>query len=142
VYEYHNGYINDYINMKPFPQYIENKVERDATWEKYRFEIIGSAGVAIFFMGNKLVNGETLSADGVRKEFEIAHKLGLALIPIGCSGFMAKELWEEVMANVSKYYDESNGKLIEAINELGVVVEKPEQLISKIINVIDLMSKE
>ncbi|EGR0669542.1 hypothetical protein E4T17_11380 [Vibrio vulnificus] len=142
VYEYHNGHINDYINMKPFPQYIENKVERDATWEKYRFEIIGSAGVAIFFMGNKLVNGETLSADGVRKEFEIAHKLGLALIPIGCSGFMAKELWEEVMANVSKYYDESNGKLIEAINELGVVVEKPEQLISKIINVIDLMSKE
>ena len=47
-----------------------------------------------------------------------------------------------VLANVSKYYDETNVDLIAAINELGVEVEKPEQLISKIINIIDLMSKE
>jgi hypothetical protein len=84
----------------------------------------------------------TIIADGVKKEFEIAHELGVALIPVGCSGYMAKELWDEVMANVSKYYDETNTDLINAINELGVDVEKPEQLISKIINVIDVMSKE
>jgi hypothetical protein len=70
------------------------------------------------------------------------HELGLAIIPVGCSGYMAKELWNEVMADVSKYYDETNEDLINAINELGVEVEKPEQLISKIINVIDIMSKE
>ena len=55
---------------------------------------------------------------------------------------MAEELWQEVMGNVAKFYDESNEELIQAINELGEEVEKPEQLISKIINVIDLMSKE
>jgi hypothetical protein len=93
-------------------------------------------------MGNKVADGKTVTADGVKKEFEIAHELGLALIPVGCSGYMAKELWDEVMANVSKYYDETNTDLIDAINELGVEVDKPEQLISKIINVIDLMSKE
>ena len=142
VYEHHNGHISDYLNMKPFPQYIVNKVERDETWAKYRAEIIGSAGIAIFFMGNKFVDGNVLIADGVKKEFEIAHKLGLALIPVGCSGFMAKELWDKVMTNVSKYYDETNSELIAAIDELGIVVERPEQLISKIINVIDLMSKE
>ncbi|WP_299495449.1 SIR2 family protein [uncultured Shewanella sp.] len=143
VYEYHNGHIGDHINMKPFPQHITGKVERDNTWAKYRKEIIGSAGIAIFFMGNKLVEGETvITADGVRKEFEIAHQLGLALVPIGCSGFMAKELWQEVMENVAEYYDGSNQELITAISELGVEVERPEQLISKIINVIDLMSKE
>lgn len=82
-------------------------------------------------MGNKLEDSNVVMADGVRKEFEIARELGLALIPVGCSGYMAKELWSEVMANVSQYYDESNTDLIEAINELGAGVEKPEQLISK-----------
>jgi len=93
-------------------------------------------------MGNKVENGNVVLADGVRKEFEIAHELGLALIPVGCSGFMAQELWSEVMGNVSKYYDKSNVDLIEAINGLGEDIDKPEQLISKIVNVIDLMSKE
>jgi hypothetical protein len=142
VYEHHNGHISDYLNMKPFPQYIEDKAARDDTWNKYRYEMIGSAGIAIFFMGNKVVDDKAIIADGVKKEFEIAHELGVALIPVGCSGYMAKELWDEVMANVSKYYDENNTDLINAINELGVDVEKPEQLISKIINVIDVMSKE
>ncbi len=142
VYAHHNGYVNDYLNMRPFPQYIEDKKLRDETWRKYRYELIGSAGIAIFFIGNKVESGKIVLADGVRKEFEIAHELGLALVPVGCSGFMAQELWSEVMANVSKFYDESNVGLIEAINELGDDVEKPEQLISKIVNVIDLMSKE
>ena len=142
VYTYQAGYVNDYLIMRPFPQYIEDKKLRDETWRKYRYEVIGSAGIAIFFMGNKIEGGNVVMADGVRKEFEIAHELGLALIPVGCSGFMAKELWSEVMANVSSYYDESNKDLIEAINALGDDVEKPEQLISKIVNVIDLMSKE
>lgn len=142
VYTHRNGYVNDYLSMRPFPQYIEDKKARDDTWEKYRCEVIGDAGIAIFFMGNKTVDGNTVLADGVRKEFEIAHELGLALIPVGCSGSMAKELWQEVMGNVAKFYDESNEELIQAINELGEEVEKPEQLISKIINVIDLMSKE
>lgn len=142
VYEHHNGYVNEYLTMRPFPQYIEDKQLRDDTWKKYRYEVIGSAGIAIFFMGNKIENSDVVMADGVRKEFEIARELGLALIPIGCSGYMAKELWKEVMENVSQYYDESNTDLIEAINDLGVDVDKPEQLISKIVNVIDLMSKE
>lgn len=142
VYSHHNGHVNDYLNMTPFPQYIEDKVLRDETWAKYRNEVIGSAGIAIFFMGNKTVDNNVVLADGVKKEFEIAHELGLALIPVGCSGYMAKELWSEVMGHVSKYYDEKNSDLISAINELGEEVEKPEQLILKIINVIDLMSKE
>lgn len=142
VYEHHNGYVNEYLIMRPFPQYIEDKQLRDYTWKKYRYEVIGSAGIAIFFMGNKIENSKVVMADGVRKEFEIARELGLALIPVGCSGYMAKELWDEVMENVSQYYDVTNTDLIEAIRELGIEVEKPEQLISRIVNVIDLMSKE
>lgn len=142
VYENHNGYVGDYLIMRPFPQHIEDKKIRAETWRKYRYEVIGAAGIAIFFMGNKIEGSTVVMADGVRKEFEIARELGLALIPVGCSGHMAKELWDEVMANVSDYYSDSKPTLIEAINELGNNVDKPDQLISKIVDVIDLMSKE
>ena len=46
------------------------------------------------------------------------------------------------MSEISKYYDENNTDLIAAIKELGVMVNKPEQLISKIIKIVDLMLKE
>ncbi len=142
IYGYNNGHVNDYLNMKPFPQYIEDPQLREKTWTKYRYEIIGSAGIALFFMGNKLLEGDVVLSDGMKEEFNIAQELGLAIIPIGCSGFMAKDIWEEVMVEVSKYYDVSNKQLIAAVNELGKNVEKPDHLISKVIHIINLISKE
>lgn len=137
-----DGKVNEYISMSPFPQYIEDETLRNETWDKYRKEIIGSAGIALFFMGNKLVNEKVELADGMKKEFDIAHQLGLSVIPIGCSGYVAKELWEEVINNISKYYNNSDEKIIDAIRSLGERIEKPEQLISKITDIVDLISKE
>ncbi|WP_373959387.1 SIR2 family protein [Vibrio gigantis] len=142
IYGIHNGRVNDHLNMKPFPQFISDPKARKEIWTKYRNEIIGSAGIALFFMGNKFVDGNVVLADGMKEEFNIARELGLAVIPIGGSGYMAKELWDIVMIDISEYYDVSNSSLIDAINELGEEVDKPEQIISKVVNVIDLMSKE
>lgn len=140
VYEKHNGKVDAYINMKPFPQYIEDPEINQKIKTKYRHEILGSAGIALFFMGNKLVGDDICLADGMEKEFCIAHELGLAIIPIGCSGYMAKALWDRVMGDISTYYKDK--RIIDAIGELGMEVEKPDQLISKILNIVDLMSKE
>ncbi|MDE1211747.1 SIR2 family protein [Vibrio aestuarianus] len=142
TYEMHNGKVNDYLNMKPFPQFISDPQDRKETWTKYRCEIIGSAGIALFFMGNKLENGKLVLANGMQEEFDIARAAGLAVVPVGASGYKAKELWDLVMEDVSNYYGASDEKLVSAINELGEEVEKPDQLIEKILNVIDLMSKE
>ncbi len=138
----HNGKVNDYLNMKPFPQFISDPQDRKETWTKYRCEIIGSAGIALFFMGNKLENGKLVLANGMQEEFDIARAAGLAVVPVGASGYKAKELWDLVMEDVSNYYGASDEKLVSAINELGEEVDKPDQLIEKILNVIDLMSKE
>jgi hypothetical protein len=139
IYGGNNGDINYSLNMKPFPQHIEDEKLRKETWTKYRHDLIDSAGIALFFIGNKEKNGNIILADGMLEEFEIAHKLGLLLIPIGCSGYMAKELWGRVMSETSKYYEPSNIKLIDAINSLGDEVSNPDQLISKIINAISLV---
>lgn len=142
VYNHHNGQIDDHLVMRPFPQFIENPEERKATWTAYRREVIGQAGLAIFFMGNKDSGDGVILADGVKEEFEIAHELGLAVIPIGASGYMARELWDEVTGHIDKYYPEPNTEIFEALTELGDPVERPDQLISKVMNTINLLSKE
>jgi hypothetical protein len=50
-------------------------------------------------------SGDTVvPANGVRGEFEIAKELGLMLIPIGATGYMAQELWKELTDNFGSYY--------------------------------------
>lgn len=66
--------------------------------------MIAHAGVAVFVFGNKLQAGKVVSANGVRREFEIAKDKGLLLIPVGATGFVAKELWEEVANDFAAYY--------------------------------------
>ena len=142
VYNHHNGQIDDHLVMRPFPQFIEDPEERKATWTAYRHEVIGQAGIAIFFMGNKDTSDGVVLADGVREEFDIAHELGLAVLPIGASGYMAKDLWDEVIGHIGKYYPEPNTEILEKLKELGDPVDRPDQLISKIIETINLISKE
>ncbi|MEK0160810.1 SIR2 family protein [Pseudoalteromonas piscicida] len=141
VYVKLGGNVSEYLTMRPFPQFIEDNRIREETWEKYRNEIISFAGIAIFFMGNKLDGGRIVDADGVKKEFEIAHKLGLLLIPVGASGYMAKGIWDIVMTEIDKYYPNAPKKFIDGMKGLGEKVEEPDKLISKIINVIELATK-
>jgi hypothetical protein len=96
------------------------------------------AGISIFFRGNKMQNGGIVNADGVQKEFEIAEKLGLLLIPVGASGYMAEKLWEQVIADRKKYYPNATDKFVEAIKSLGDKVAEPDMLISKIVDVLEL----
>lgn len=138
IYSKHGGDISDYLIMRPFPQFIEDAEVRDKTWEKYRYDVIGYAGIALFFMGNKIVSGSVVDADGVKKEFEIAKKLGLLVIPIGASGYMSETLWKTVMDDQDKYYPNASSDFLSSIQSLGEYVEEPEMLISKIIKTIEL----
>ncbi len=142
IYNIHHGNINDYLHMRPFPQFINDDQKRKAVWSKYRHDLIGSAGIALFFLGNKEENGNNILANGMREEFEIAHKLGLSVIPIGSTGFMAKELWGEVVSNISIYYPPPNDKILNLIKALGEEIDDLNQLISKVIDVINYLTKE
>ena len=142
VYNHHNGQIDNHLVMRPFPQGIVDPVERKRTWTKYRREVIGKAGIALFFMGNKVSDDGITLADGVREEFQIAHSLGLAVIPIGASGHMAAELWQELMGDLGTYYDEPSADLIDVLTALGNPVEHPDQLLASIMNAINLIAKE
>ncbi|MEC8813488.1 MAG: SIR2 family protein [Pseudomonadota bacterium] len=142
IYRNSRGHIEDNLIMRPFPQFIEDKKERDLTWDRYRRDLIGKCGIALFFMGNKQVNGSTVNADGVRKEFDIAKEHGLALVPVGGSEFVARELWEEINGSFDMFYPSASAELKSAYQNLGAHFGSPSECISRVIEFLKLISKE
>lgn len=142
IYRKGDRHVEDSIVMRPFPQFIKDKSQRDATWKQYRKELIGNAGIALFIMGNKIVDGEVVNADGVRKEFEIAKDLGLVLVPVGGTEFMSRELWDEIKANFEEYFSGAADDIATAFDGLGETFEKPSEVISVVIDFLNLISKE
>jgi hypothetical protein len=100
LYQHQGKRLHDQLILRPFPQGPDAQKQ----WENYRQEMIAHAGVAVFVFGNKLEAGKVVLANGVRREFEIARDKELLLIPIGATGYMAKELWQEVAADFGTYY--------------------------------------
>ncbi len=95
-------YSEDQLVVRPFPQHGANL---PALWEEYRQRMISLAGIAIFVFGNKQdTSGAIVNAQGVRREFEIAIEKGLVPIPVAATGYMAKQLWDDVMADPAKFY--------------------------------------
>ncbi len=118
LYRTAGGRVDERMTLRPFPQEPPAGMTRAAMWTRYREEMIGRAGSAIFVSGNKLVGGSTVIADGCMEEFAIAKTLGKAPIPIGCTGHAAAQIWAEVNAAAETFYP---GKAKEARTALAVV---------------------
>ncbi len=107
--------------LRPFP-YNEDGENKEELWHKYREDMIGYSGIAIFVFGNKTDdNGQIIYAEGVKKEFEIAKKQGCFLIPVGATGYMAKKLFEEIENNFDEYYPDitdENKKLLLSLKNI------------------------
>lgn len=141
IYQSNDGSISDRLIMRPFPQHIEDANERIEIWKQYRQEVIGYAGIAIFFMGNKKQDDSVVLADGCLKEFEIACKLGLIVVPIGASGHAAQELYRIVSAEYKKYYPQADQAFLDCIDQLNNATDDPDTLLSSLLTTIDLASK-
>lgn len=145
IYSKKYAKIDDYLTMKVFPQFVDDPIERKNIWTLWRKDLLSQTGIAIFFMGNKIIKspetGEltTVLADGMDEEFRIAEQLGLKLIPIGASGYKAKELYDHVISNFDHYYPNASSQFLDAFIKLDEKVEEPVQLLSKIQTVIKLL---
>jgi len=101
-------YSEDQLIVKPFPQFATGDKELPELWHDYRIRMISLTGIAIFVFGNKIdrKTSELVNADGVKKEFDIAISQGCIPIPIESTGYMARELWGEVVKNFQVYFKE------------------------------------
>jgi len=142
IYAARTGHVEDFLVMRPFPRANPNAEERAQLWEKYRQEMISGAGICILLLGNKSEGSHIVNASGVRREFEIARQRGLHVLPIGASGYMAAELWNEVMKDFATHYPHSRPGLRPLLETLGESTDNPMTLIDPILMAVDLLSKE
>ena len=80
--------------------------------------MLSDVGIVIFIFGNKLKNGEMINSNGMMEEFKLAVEKGAVIIPIGCTGYISKVIWDKVMEEPDRYYG-NNEELIKCIEKLG-----------------------
>ncbi|ECT8550021.1 hypothetical protein B0011_18925, partial [Salmonella enterica subsp. diarizonae serovar 48:i:z] len=94
IYMNQNNRIDDRLLLRPFPQHSSTQ-SLSALWTQYRDDMISHAGFSIFLFGNKQSNDEIVLSNGMREEYEISKNKKNIILPIGATGYMARELWEE-----------------------------------------------
>jgi len=100
--------------------------------------MLSLAGISIFVAGNKPdpVTGQIIHGDGVLQEFEIgaAAPLNTFPIPIGATGYAAREIWETVMRDPSRYYGRLDVKTpLQALGDPNIANDKAIDAIFEIV---------
>ena len=90
--------IDKRIQVRPF-----NDNLTAADFSSYRNYLISQNNIAIFVFGQKFINGKSENSKGVIEEFQIARKMNKIIIPIGSTGFAAREIFNIVKANIVDY---------------------------------------
>lgn len=135
--------IDNYLIMRPFPQFETKGKKIKDLWLDYRNKFIPLAGIGLFVFGNRKnkMTGEIESAGGMIEEFEIALKKGLKVIPIGATGFVAHELWQKVFGNFAIYYP-NHLDLKDEFAKLGEKSLSNEDLIKSTIKIINSLNSK
>lgn len=115
--------MENHLSLWPFP--IEDNVKLSAEMStKYRKEMIRNSGISIFIFGNKIKNGETVIADGMLEEFEIARDNGNTIIPVGSTGFAASEISRIIKDEIENYsYLENSLDILENSRNIEELVD-------------------
>jgi hypothetical protein len=127
------------LKLWPFPQRTSAGVDRAAFQHEYRERMISQAGICIVLAGNKVVHGETVLADGVRQEVGIARFQGKPIIPVGSTGYVALEVWEEVQANPTSFY--GNTDVATELSTLKDPTQSVPALVHAIIGILKKLDK-
>lgn len=141
VYERPDKYSEDQLIIKPFPQFETGGKKLSELWEEYRHRMISLAGIAIFIFGNKNDGkGAVIPANGVKREFEIAVQLGLIPIPIAGTGYMANDIYKEILEKPEIYYTGIEW-IIPIIEELASDKLTVNEIVKKVLTIIQTINK-
>ena len=122
------GAIEERLILRPFPQNNEGGTSLPELWTKYRKDMIAHAGMAIFLFGNKVSGEKVVLSNGMREEVELARSQGLLIIPVGATGYMAEEIWNEESKKVEESKDYSK-ELKQLFLKLGDKSLSPDDLL-------------
>lgn len=141
VYDQKRGHVDESIVMRPFPQW-EGGTDKSALWDEYRRDLVSMAGIALFVFGNKLQDDSIVIAEGVTREFELAHESGLALVPVGATGYAAEALWSKMNSDTGAFLPHAIPEQVRKFGLLGSKVTNPIELLQPLLDYLDLLAKE
>lgn len=128
---------DDRLILRPFPQGKKGEEQ----WDKYRRDMITRTGVSIFLYGNKIDKGQVVKAKGVQSEFNISFEQNNYVVPVGATGYIAKDLWNKVNEEFETYYPGADARMKKLFGELNNEALSIEELISAIIEFVEILSK-
>lgn len=135
IYSSPKKFSEEQLILKPFPQFKTGDKELGVLWEEYRQNMISRAGIILIVFGNKDDGNGTVNAGGVKREFSIAIEKGLVPIPIYYTGYMAKEIFEEMQESYKDLgLDEG---LIKDISRTTIDKANLEKSVEQIMKIID-----
>jgi len=128
--------------MRPFPQAAPGVARLAEQWTGYRKAMIDHAGIAVFVFGNKQdATGNVVLSNGMREEFELCVRVGVHPLPLGATGFIAAELWEEVKKDMGRFYPNSTAAFRQDFEQLGDSSKTPNELLAIVLKLIDQLQK-
>lgn len=99
-----NMNVERYLTMRPRPSFDLNTEEGKELQAKYRQSMFINCGVVIFLFGNKIdENGNIINSPGVLEEFQMALDNKKMIIPIGSTGYAAKEIFSYVKLHIDEF---------------------------------------
>jgi hypothetical protein len=118
--------------MRPFPQVATGTGTLAEQWTNYRKAMLNYAGIAVFLFGNKRdhTGGAVIASNGMREEFELCVERGAFPLPVGATGFMARELWELMNADLAKFYPVASPEFTTDFGRLGDATKTGDELIA------------
>lgn len=124
--------IDGNLFMRPFPQDIPDP---QSYWPQYRREIISMTGISIFLLGNKIDKdtGHLINSSGVEAEYNISKENGNILIPVGATGYMAKDLCDRQIQDANDTNCLPTKEELIELNNDGLDLKELHNLIMNII---------
>lgn len=89
--------------------------------------------------GNKIADGAIVPAGGVREEVAIARGQHKPVIPIGATGHVALELWNECKADPSRFVGDAD--VAASLAVLGDATAKVSALVKAVLDVLKHLDK-
>ncbi len=123
--------------LKPFPQFASSSKDLGELWEEYRQKMISLSGVSIFLFGNKQGENGIVEANGVIREFEIAHELGNLCIPIAFTESASRTIYNFILKNPEDYYEQPD--LI--LPHLAKLASNNDDITDKVKEVVEIINK-
>lgn len=125
--------LEKHLIIKAFPYEDKERSDYSQLITEYREGIFEHAGIAIFMFGNKITENGLILSNGVYEEYCIAKKSNAYIIPVGSTGYVARQIWNEVSSELEKFpYLKAEASILRDCTDAEEVIHSILRILNRI----------